>query len=46
MVIDDGVEIHLKAGDSVIQNGTRHAWHNHSNKYCSFATFMIGAKRK
>ena len=26
--LDDGAEVVLKAGDCVIQNGTRHAWHN------------------
>ena len=24
--LDDGKEVHLQAGDTVIQNGTRHAW--------------------
>jgi hypothetical protein len=28
--LDDGAEALLKAGDCVIQNGTRHAWHNRS----------------
>ena len=30
MELDDGVEVHLKPGDCVIQNGTRHAWQNRS----------------
>jgi hypothetical protein len=29
--LDDGAEVRLKAGDCVIQNGTRHAWHNRSS---------------
>ena len=31
MVLDDD-EVHLKAGDVVIQRGTNHAWSNRSNK--------------
>jgi len=30
--LDDGVEVHLKPGDCVVQNGTRHAWRNHGKK--------------
>ena len=41
--VDDGVEVHLKKGDAVVQNGTVHAWHNHSDAPCRFATVMIGA---
>jgi hypothetical protein len=26
--LDDGVEVHLQRGDTVVQNGTRHAWRN------------------
>ena len=26
--LDDGAEVTLKAGETVVQNGTRHAWHN------------------
>ena len=26
--LDDGEEVHLRAGDTVVQNGTRHAWRN------------------
>ena len=29
--LDDGVEVHLRAGDTVVQNGTRHAWRNHGD---------------
>lgn len=45
MQVDDGVEVHLKAGDCVIQNGTRHAWHNRSNSPCVFASVLVGARR-
>ena len=29
--LDDGEEVLLKAGDCVVQNGTRHAWHNRAS---------------
>jgi mannose-6-phosphate isomerase-like protein (cupin superfamily) len=43
--LDEGNEVHLKAGDSVVQNGTRHAWINRSNDICVLFAVMIGAKR-
>ncbi len=46
MEVDDGVEVHLKAGDCVIQNGTRHGWHNKSSKNCTMVFIMTGAKRE
>ena len=41
--LDDGVEVHLRAGDTVVQNGTRHAWRNHGTVPCRLAVFLIGA---
>jgi mannose-6-phosphate isomerase-like protein (cupin superfamily) len=41
--LDDGAEVHLKAGDCVIQNGTRHAWHNRSSEPCVLAVALMGA---
>ena len=46
MEVDDGKEVHLEPLDCVVQNGTRHAWRNRSNKPCVLATIMVGAKRK
>jgi hypothetical protein len=43
--LDDGAEVHLHAGDSVIQNGTRHAWHNRSSQPCTLAVALVGAAR-
>ncbi len=43
--LDDGAEVHLQAGDSVIQNGTRHAWHNRSSQPCTLAVALVGATR-
>ncbi|HEX7055520.1 MAG TPA: cupin domain-containing protein [Burkholderiales bacterium] len=33
----DTEEVHLKAGDTVIQRGTRHAWSNRSTRPCVIA---------
>lgn len=44
--LDDGAEVLLKAGDCVIQNGTRHAWHNRSGEKCGIAFSLLGADRK
>ena len=44
--LDDGKEVHLQAGDTVIQNGTRHAWHNKGSEPCSMVICLIGAHRK
>ena len=44
--LDDGVEVLLKAGDCVIQNGTRHAWHNRSAENCLISVALVGAERK
>jgi hypothetical protein len=35
-------DIHLKAGDVVIQRGAAHAWHNHTDKKASIMGIMIG----
>ena len=43
--LDDGAEVLLKAGDCVIQNGTRHAWLNRSTKDCIIAVTLIGAQQ-
>jgi mannose-6-phosphate isomerase-like protein (cupin superfamily) len=43
--LDDGEVRHLKAGDIVIQNGTRHAWRNRSEQPATMIAVLIGAKR-
>lgn len=43
--LDDGAERLLRAGDCVVQNGTRHAWRNKSNAPCVLAVALIGAQR-
>jgi mannose-6-phosphate isomerase-like protein (cupin superfamily) len=42
--LDDGAEILLRAGDCVVQNGTRHAWHNRSSNNCVVAVTLVGAE--
>lgn len=44
--LDNGAEVLLKAGDCVIQNGTRHAWRNRSSEKCVIAVTLVGAERK
>ena len=43
--LDDGVTVHLRAGDTVVQNGTRHAWRNFGSEPCHIVVFMVGVKR-
>ena len=44
--LDDGQEVHLKAGDIVIQNGTRHAWRNKGKSPCVMYSILVGAPRR
>jgi mannose-6-phosphate isomerase-like protein (cupin superfamily) len=39
----DREEVHLRAGDCVVQRGTRHAWRNHGDLPCVFAATVLGA---
>jgi mannose-6-phosphate isomerase-like protein (cupin superfamily) len=43
MLLDES-EVHLNAGDVVIQNGTNHAWVNRGNEPCKVAFVLIDAK--
>jgi hypothetical protein len=38
----DGVEVHLGPGDSVVQNGTAHAWRNHGTQAARVGVVAIG----
>jgi mannose-6-phosphate isomerase-like protein (cupin superfamily) len=42
MLLDDS-EIHLKAGDVLIQQGTNHAWVNRGSETCRIAFVLIDA---
>ena len=44
--LDDGKTLHLKRGDVVVQNGTRHAWRNKGAKPATMLFFLNGAREK
>jgi len=41
--LDNGEEVHLKPGDTIVQNGTRHAWRNRGSEPCRMVVFLTGA---
>jgi nucleoside-diphosphate-sugar epimerase len=41
---DDVKIVHLKRGDAVVQNGTRHAWRNNGTTPATMLFFLNGAK--
>jgi mannose-6-phosphate isomerase-like protein (cupin superfamily) len=41
--LDEGAEVTLRPGDTVVQNGTRHAWHNRGEVPAHIAVFLVGA---
>jgi len=41
--LDDGAEVTLHPGDTVVQNGTRHRWKNSGDTTARLAVFMCGA---
>ena len=43
MLLDDS-EVHLEAGDVVIQRGTNHAWVNRGNEPCKIAFILLDAR--
>jgi mannose-6-phosphate isomerase-like protein (cupin superfamily) len=43
--LDDGEPTVLRAGDVVVQNGTRHAWRNHGTEHCTIVGVAVGADR-
>ena len=43
--LDDGKTVALKAGDLVVQNGTRQAWRNPGTKPATLIFVLIGARR-
>jgi uncharacterized cupin superfamily protein len=40
MLVDDD-EVHVKAGDVVVQRGNNHAWVNRGTKPCKIAFVLI-----
>ena len=43
MLLDD-TEVHVKAGDVLVQQGTNHAWVNNGTKPCRIAFILIDAQ--
>jgi hypothetical protein len=43
MALDDGAEVTLHPGDTVVQNGTRHRWKNPGDRPARLALFRCGA---
>ena len=41
--LDGGTEVVLGPGDVVVQNGTRHRWHNRGTEPATMAVIVIGA---
>ena len=42
MLLDES-EIHLKAGDVLVQQGTNHAWVNRGKEVCRIAFVLVDA---
>jgi mannose-6-phosphate isomerase-like protein (cupin superfamily) len=43
--VDHGREVQLRPGDVVIQNGTRHRWHNRTDKPTVVLSVIVGADK-
>ena len=43
MLLDDG-EVHLKAGDVVVQQATNHAWVNRGKEPCRIAFILMDSQ--
>jgi mannose-6-phosphate isomerase-like protein (cupin superfamily) len=44
--LDDGVEVTLGPGDIVVQNGTRHRWHNRGDTIARMLSVTVGAHNR
>jgi len=44
--LDDGAEITLRPGDIVVQNGTRHRWHNRGDTVARMLSVTVGANNR
>jgi hypothetical protein len=43
--LEDGAERLVRAGECVVQTGTRHTWRNRSTEACVMAVVIVGASR-
>ena len=46
MLKDKAATVELGPGDTVVQNGTRHAWRNPFSEPCRMVVFIAGAHRR
>ena len=44
MELDDGVTVHLRQGDALVQRGTIHNWVNRGTQACVIAFVLVAAK--
>ncbi|MGE3528130.1 MAG: cupin domain-containing protein [Methyloceanibacter sp.] len=44
--LDGGETVTLRAGDTLVQNGARHAWSNPGGEACALLTVSLGVPRK
>ena len=44
MELDDGVVVHLKEGDALVQRATVHNWRNHGTEPCVIAFILIDSQ--
>jgi mannose-6-phosphate isomerase-like protein (cupin superfamily) len=45
LTLDDGAEVTLNPGDTIVQNGTRHAWRNPGSEPAVVVGVLLGASR-
>ncbi len=46
MILDDGAEVHMTAGDVMIQRATWHGWVNRGSKPCRIFFVLVDARKK
>jgi mannose-6-phosphate isomerase-like protein (cupin superfamily) len=44
--LDDGAKVELAPGDTVVQNGTRHAWRNPYDEPATLLVVLVGATKR
>jgi mannose-6-phosphate isomerase-like protein (cupin superfamily) len=44
MELDDGITVHLRQGDALVQRGTIHNWINRGTRPCVIAFVLVAAK--
>lgn len=44
LILDDGAEVKMKAGDVAVQRGTDHAWENRSNEVARIAFVLLDGR--